>query len=416
LEQSTIVAVETLTSRAYPQLLHIQVEAADGTTGLGETFHRSEAVAAYIHAVAAHVVLGQDGLNAVRLRRLLGSRFDGGSVPGGVATIDSSAISAFDIALWDLRGKYFGAGICDLLGGKLRDAVPVYNTCAGPGEGMPVRNEDAERWGLGGERGLYDDYTAMWERPAELASELIDENIRAMKLYTFRRFAQATLGNYITPAQIEEAIAPVRAIRDAVGMSIDLMMDLVFDWTLPAAQKIVAALEEFDLLWIEDPLRWGSRRHHRVLQGMTKTPLAAFDYGVGLESYLNLIEAGGLSLLRIDPQWCGGVTEAAAIASVAGSVGLGVVFHDCTGPVAFAASTHLAANAPTPMLQESVRGYWRRVYPQIVTACPAFEDGAALPPLGPGLGLALSDSYLALPDLQRTRSTLVNGSVQTRSA
>ena len=417
---ATIVAVETCTSRTYPQLVHVLLETTDGVTGVGESFHRARAVASYVHEVAAPLLIGRDSRNHAALRRALQSRFDGGNIWTGTATIDSSAVSAIDIALWDLRGKLYQAPIWELLGGRVRDSVPVYNTCAGPGEGMPGPGTPrqklhlAEPWGLGGTEGLYDDYRAMWERPAELARELLEEGIGAMKLYTFRPASRQTLGTYISPQQLAEAIAPFRAIREAVGDGIELMVDLLFDWTLAPAQRIVAALEEFQLLWIEDPLRWGARRHHGTLQRQTRTPLAAFDYAVGLDAYLDLVERGGLSILRMDPQWVGGISESARIAGLADTLGLGVVFHDCTGPINFTASAHLAVHAPTTIMQESVRGYWRLVYPEIVTACPVFADGSANPPPGPGLGLELADSYLSLPDLRRLRSELQDGDVVTR--
>jgi galactonate dehydratase len=417
--ETAIVAVETCTSATYPQVVHVLIETAGGVVGLGETFHRARAVEAYVHNVLAPVVLGQDGLNLARVRRLIGSRFDGGNVPAGIATIDSAAISAADIALWDLRGKVLGVSVCDLLGGRVRESIRVYNTCAGPGEGMPApgtprhRLHLAEPWGLGGAMGEYDDYRAMWEQPAELARALLDEEIGAMKLYTFRPAARETQGAYIGPRQLERALEPFAAIRDAVGNEIDLMVDLVFDWTLAPARRIVKALEEYDLLWIEDPLRWGARRFHSVLQQGTATPLAAFDYGVGLESYVRMLEEQGLAILRVDPQWVGGITEAVRIANLADALGIGMVFHDCTGPVNFLASTHLAVHCGNTMFQESVRGYWRLVYPRIVTATPGFANGAAAPPPGPGLGAELTDEYLALPDLRRVRTELAESDAVT---
>ncbi len=398
----------------------MRIETAGGVVGLGETFHRAEAVAGFIHDSLAPTLVGQDARNHAKLRRLTQSRFDGGNIWTGTATIDSSAASAVDIALWDLRGKTHGVPIYELLGGTSRSPIPVYNTCAGPGEGMPApgtsRTElhKAEPWGLGGSFGKYDDYRAMFERPAELASDLLSEGIRAMKLYTFRPAARTTLGTYISNAQLEEALGPFRAIREAVGMDMELMVDLLFDWTLAPAQRIVAALEEYNLLWIEDPLRWGARRYHGVLQALTSTPIAAFDYAVGLESYIDLIEKGGLSILRVDPQWVGGISEAARIAAYADALGLGIVFHDCTGPINFTASTHLAVNAPTTIFQESVRGYWRAVYPSIVTVCPRFVDGCVTPPPGPGLGTELSEEYLQLSDLRILRSELKNGDLVTK--
>ena len=420
MSESTIVAVETCTSKTFRQLAHVRIETAGGVVGLGETFHRAEAVAGFIHDSLAPALVGQDARNHAKLRRLTQSRFDGGNIWTGTATIDSSAASAVDIALWDLRGKTYGVPVYELLGGISRTPIPVYNTCAGPGEGMPApgtsRTElhKAEPWGLGGSFGKYDDYRAMFERPAELAKDLLSEGIRAMKLYTFRPAARTTLGTYISNAQLEEALRPFRAIREAVGMDMELMVDLLFDWTLAPAQRIVASLEEYDLLWIEDPLRWGARRYHSVLQALTSTPIAAFDYAVGLESYIDLVEKGGLSILRADPQWVGGISEAARIAAYADALGLGIVFHDCTGPINFTASTHLAVNAPTTIFQESVRGYWRAVYPSIVTVCPEFVDGCVTPPPGPGLGTELSKEYLQLSDLRILRSELKNGDLVTR--
>ena len=417
----TIVAVETYTSKTFRQLAHVRIETKDGTIGLGETFHRAEAVASFIHDSLAPALVGQDGCQHAKLRRLVQSRFDGGNIWAGTATVDSSAASAVDIALWDLRGKAYGLSLSDLLGGVSRSPIPVYNTCAGPGEGMPAPGSPrtnlhlAEPWGLGGTFGEYDDYRAMFERPAELAKDLLSEGIRAMKLYTFRPAARTTHGTYVSNAQLEEALRPFKLIREAVGMDMELMVDLLFDWTLAPAQRIVAGLEEYKLLWIEDPLRWGARRHHEVLQAQTSTPIAAFDYAVGLESYIDLVEKGGLSILRVDPQWVGGISEAARVAAYADAVGLGIVFHDCTGPINFIASTHLAVNAPTTIFQESVRGYWRAVYPSIVTACPDFADGCVSPPPGPGLGTELSDEYLHLPDLRVVRSELKNRDLVTRT-
>jgi len=417
---STIVAVETYTSKTFRQLAHVRIETADGVTGLGETFHRAEAVAAFIHDSLAPALVGQDGRQHAKLRRLVQSRFDGGNIWAGTATVDSSAASAVDIALWDLRGKVFGLPVSELLGGVNRSPIPVYNTCAGPGEGMPMPGSPrtqlhlAEPWGLGGSFGQYDDYRAMFERPAELAEELLSEGIRAMKLYTFRPAARTTQGTYLSNAQLEEALTPFRLIREAVGMEMELMVDLLFDWTLAPAQRIVAGLEEYKLLWIEDPLRWGARRHHAVLQAQTTTPIAAFDYAVGLESYIDLVDKGGLSILRVDPQWVGGISEAARIAAYADSLGLGIVFHDCTGPINFTASTHLAVNAPTTIFQESVRGYWRAVYPSIVTVCPSFENGFVAPPPGPGLGTELNEDYLGLTDLRVVRSEVEGGDLVTK--
>src|SRR5262249_51197834 len=128
---STIAALETFTSSIYPQLVHVIVETADGARGLGETYHRARAVATHIHDTLAPLILGLDGLNAASINQRCGSRFDGGNAWPGVATVDSSAASAIDIAMWDLRGKLLDLPVVDLLGGRVHQSMRVYNTCVG---------------------------------------------------------------------------------------------------------------------------------------------------------------------------------------------------------------------------------------------------------------------------------------------
>lgn len=416
---TAIAALETFTSSTYPQLVHIVVETSDGVRGLGETYHRARPVATHVHDILAPLILGLDSLNAAAINQRTGSRFDGGNAWPGVATVDSSAASAIDIALWDLRGKLLNIPVVDLLGGRVHQSMRVYNTCVGYGfrtePGTAVPSKTNRGFGLGGTtEGPFEDFMAMWDRPAELAKELLAEGYCAMKLFTFNPAARETAGAYITPEMMKHAVAPVAAIREAVGFEIDLMMDLNFMWTLAPCRRIIEALKPFKLLWIEDALRWGGRRHHPALQQMTDTPIAAFDYGAGYENYLRMIEDGGLDIIRLDVQWCGGITEAARIASLANTLALPVVFHDCAGPVQFVAATHLALNAPNTSLQESARAYWRTIYPAIVTQSPVFERGKGTPPPGPGLGTELSESHLGLADLRHIRTEMRGGEPLTR--
>ncbi|TIV83544.1 MAG: mandelate racemase/muconate lactonizing enzyme family protein, partial [Mesorhizobium sp.] len=102
------------------------------------------------------------------------------------------------------------------------------------------------------------------------------------------------------------------------------------------------------------------------------------------------LETGAAGIVMLDISWCGGLSEARKIASMAEAWRLPVAPHDCTGPVVLAASTHLSLNAPNALVQESVRAFYRTWYRDLATALPEVKDGMITVPPGPGLGLALN--------------------------
>ena len=125
MSDTTIRAIETLRLTLYGNLLWVKVHTEDGHFGLGETFLGPESVEAHIHETIAPYLLGknplQRDLHWKQLRGYLGFRSSGSEM---------RALSAIDIALWDLWGKKSATPVYDLLGGKSRDAIRVYNTCA----------------------------------------------------------------------------------------------------------------------------------------------------------------------------------------------------------------------------------------------------------------------------------------------
>jgi galactonate dehydratase len=404
-----ISSVATIVHERYPNLLHVLVHADDGAVGLGETFFEPALTAEWVHRRIAPLVLGQPARNAAALAYRLSSAPGEGRQPAaGVSGIETRAVSAFDIAAWDLRARSLGLPLHDALGGAVRDRIRVYNTCAG------LRGDAS--WGLasaGDDR--YDDWDASLHRPGELARELLDEGITAMKIYPFLRLREATQdGIFITPRQLEENLEPFRAIRAAVGSEIDLCVDLVNMWTFDPALRIATALEEFGLLWIEDPLRISSVRELGRLARLLRTPLAGNETLAGLPAFFDLIDRGGVSIVRVDPQWCGGVAEALRIADYANGRGLGVVFHDCAGPVAWATSVQCALHAPNAMLQEAVRAYYLLAYPGIASGIPSVVDGHVTPAPGPGHGATLVPAYVEGARVRTT--TLRNGGAVTTEA
>ena len=389
-----IESVETLRHPDFPLLTHVLLHSEDGRSGLGETFHHAAAVEEHVHSELAPRVVGAPAGNLAGLWQRMGSFTDGRRPHSGSISVDSSATSALDLAAWDLRARMLGLPLHDALGGAVRESIRVYVTAVDP---------DHDDWGLGGTReSNHRDWTGSLERPAELARELVEEGFTALKLFPFVRLADATGGLSITPAQLTENLEPFRAVREAVGDRLDLAVDLASMWTLAPAMQIARSLSPFELLWLEDPLRISALESIGRLSETMTMPLAGYDYRCGLPSYIDLIERGRVALVRMDLGWVGGITEAVRIAAYAEARGLGVILHDCAGPVSWASAIHTALHLPNAVIQECVRAYARDIYPQVVTGVPTLADGAARPSAGPGHGLELTDDYLAAASRRRS--------------
>lgn len=240
-----IDAVETVQHASFPNLIHVRVLTDDGLIGTGETFYGTEAVAAHVHAVAAPVLVGQDPLR---------STAHGLALQGYVGYSGSGAEtrtrSAIDLALWDIRGQAANMAIHDLLGGRVRDSVPVYNTCAGS-HYVRSGNQSTAAWGLETPSGQLEDLERFLTDAGGLAEELLCEGITGMKIWPFDPYAEHSRGTAITAQELEIALGPIKAIREAVGDQMRVMIEMHALWTVPAARSIITALSEYTPYWIE---------------------------------------------------------------------------------------------------------------------------------------------------------------------
>ncbi len=386
--------ITTVRVDQYPNLLFVLVETDEGPTGLGETFIGARAVEAYLHETVAPLLIGEDPraieAHAARLRGVLGRNGAGVEMRGN---------SAIDIALWDLYGKVVGQPLYQLLGGRVRDVVRIYNTCAGyeyvrgPGAGV-----GSDNWGLPAEQGSgpYEDLHAFLNNAGELAQSLLDQGITAMKIWPFDRVAEENGGQYITAAQLNHALEPMRQIRERVGDAMDVMLEFHSFWNVPAAMRICAAADEYDPYWYEDLMPAYDTEGLRRIAERTSTPLTLSETVAGLASFRNLLGSGAAGIAMFDVGWAGGVTAAKRVGTLAEAHGLPIAPHDCTGPVVLAVSTHLSAHLPNGFIQETVRAFYSTWYKDLVTTLPRIQDGTIAPPEGPGHGMELN------PDL-RTR-------------
>ena len=396
-----ITALETIRNAEFPNLLWLHIHTDEGISGLGETFFGAQAVEAYLHESIAPQLLGQDpGRIDYIARKLYGYLGFRGS---GVETRGNSAI---DIALWDLWGKRTGQPVYQLLGGLTREQVRVYNTCAGYRyvRQRPVQTTD--NWGLDGEEGPYEDLDAFLNRADELALSLLQQGIQAMKIWPFDHAAENNGGLHISPAELRRALEPFEKIRKAVGDKMDIMVEFHSLWNLPTACRIAEAVKPFQPYWMEDPVKMDSLSvvgEYRQRTGLPVTASETLSYRTG---YKDLLEAKAVDIVMPDLSWCGGISEAKKIATMAEAHQLPVAPHDCTGPVVLTASSHLSLNAPNALLQETVRAFYTGWYKEIVTALPIIEEGYLRLEPDPGLGLELLPDFLKRNDTYRKRSEL----------
>ena len=396
-----ITALETIRNAEFPNLLWLHVHTDEGISGLGETFFGAQAVEAYLHESVAPQLLGQDpGRIDYIARKLYGYLGFRGS---GVETRGNSAI---DIALWDLWGKRTGQPVYQLLGGLTREQVRVYNTCAGYRyvRQRPVQTTD--NWGLDGEEGPYEDLDAFLNRADELALSLLQQGIQAMKIWPFDHAAENNGGLHISPAELRRALEPFEKIRKAVGDKMDIMVEFHSLWNLPTACRIAEAVKPFQPYWMEDPVKIDSLSvvgEYRQRTGLPVTASETLSYRTG---YKDLLEAKAVDIVMPDLSWCGGISEAKKIATMAEAHQLPVAPHDCTGPVVLTASSHLSLNAPNALLQETVRAFYTGWYKEIVTVLPIIEEGYLRLEPNPGLGLELLPDFLKRNDTYRKRSEL----------
>ena len=388
-----IVAVETLRIAARPNLIWIRLTSDEGITGLGETWFGSGPVEADVHERIAPLLLGEDARDIEALNRKL--RPYVGFFGSGA---EMRACSAVDVALWDMAGKAAGKPIHDLLGGALREHIPVYNTCAGPDYVSQSADVRPGNFGLpaDGRKGrVYEDLESFMGRPDELAAELLEMGIQSMKIWPFDFVDGAADGLDISSSEIATALAPFEKVREAHGDGMRLKAELHGLWSLAAAKKIAAALEPIGMDWIEDPVWMDRMSDLGKLVQSTTAPIAAGETLGGVGQIDELLRLGGVATAIVDVTWGGGITVARQAAALARAAGKAIAFHDCSGPVTLASSTHLALACPNVVEQEITRAFYYGWYHELVDTPPPLENGFIRTPPGPGLGLTL------LPELEK---------------
>ncbi|MFT8243828.1 mandelate racemase/muconate lactonizing enzyme family protein [Roseomonas sp. BN140053] len=391
---SRITALRSLRLAERPNLLWVEIETDEGLIGLGEAFRGAQAVEAVLHEHVAPWLLGRDARQIEAVSRHLLTPYVG----FGAASAEVRAAAAVDLALWDLAGKRHGIPVHEALGGRVRDGIRAYNTCAG----YDYNSRGAVQRFIGtadAAVGPYDDQVAFNRDAGALAESLLAEGYAAMKIWPFDPFAAASGGHSISLEDLKTGLEPFRRVRAAVGDRIEIMCELHSMWSANAAARICAALEDVGAYWAEDPIgKMDDVEALADLRRRTRVPICASETLGGKLAFRRLLAAEAVDVVMLDLGWCGGMTEARKIAALAEAHNKPLAPHDCTGPVALWAGTHLALHAPTAIFQEVVRAALSTWYRDLVTELPVVTAGLVQAPTAPGLGTALQPALWQRPD------------------
>lgn len=377
----------------FPHLLLIRVTDQDGHIGHGETFYLPAACWEVIEGLLGPSLLERHDPNpqsfwhesSRALRRFVGMG------------AELRALSALDVALWDLDARRKGIPLASLLSPSAASSVAVYNSCVGPTYAAGARAPSEGGFDVDDSR---DDYAA-WKqgRGGELATDLLAAGFHGMKLWPFDELAKRVNGAVPTPSDLRAAAEPLRDIRDAVGDRMAVMIDGHGLWTAAGAAEVARTCADFDIAWLEDLVLAHPLDDLRQLRSATELPILASEYLSTTEEYRELLESGIADIVMIDPTWAGGITASHRHALLANEFGKPVSFHDCTGPVTLMAGIHLGAAIPNHHSQEIARGFLHYSYPEIAQFDCTVADGRTPVPQAPGLGLEFAPELRNKPGI-----------------
>lgn len=379
-----------------PNLCIVALRTDEGLVGLGESFHRAEAVEAQLHTTVAPILGGLADVSPasaqVALRPYVGFAGSGA---------ETRAMGAVDVALWDLLGQASEMSLMRLLGGPIVPRIRVYNTCAGYAYVARDDRTSIGDWGIPSTSSPsrpYEDLQGFLEHPAELARSLLSEGYTAMKVWPFDIAAQATRGGDLPYAELRAGMTILESIRDEVGDAMDILVELHGLWSVKGAVSLLRALEHIRPWWVEDPIRPDAPDAYRALGERTSVPIAAGETITGRRGFKPLLDAGALDVAIVDTGWVRGIGEAVRVAALADAYGVGYAPHDCTGPVSFAVTTQMACALPNAVIAETVRAFTSDWYRLITDGGPIVRDGHVTPTDTPGLGVSLRADFLTRSD------------------
>jgi galactonate dehydratase len=303
--------------------------------------------------------------------------------------LHATALSAIDVALWDLKGRALGAPVHELLGGPTRTAVPVYAHCPA-GADPEALAAQARRCVARGDRALKITLPLFYgAAPSDWA---VDQPLGySGSPGAIARTLKET--EYLPTSTFDRIADFFDAARRAVGPDIELAVDCHGRLNVANALRLCAAIEPFRLLFVEEPVPPEDPEALAAVARASPIPIAAGERWATIHGVLPFLKAGAVHLLQPDVANCGGLTQARKIAALAEAYGIGLAPHNPNGPLATAASVQLAASIPNFTMLETIGGPDDDALNRSVVSAPLGAVDGRLPvPEAPGLGVDLLDS------------------------
>ena len=371
--------IEKVDTFLWSHWLLIKIHCEDGTVGVGEggvhgwqrpTRVMVETMADYLH--------GQDPSKIEHHYQWLyrSSHFMGSVVQG--------ALSAIDIALWDIKGKRLEVPVYDLMGGKTRDRVRCYIHVVGTTKDELVADAMAK---------VKQGFTAVRFTPFP------------PNYYLHKSYSQWA----------DEAVQRVGAVREAVGSDVDICVEIHRQMSPAESIWLGRRLEQFHPYFYEDPMLPDSPGIMGDVQRQCNIPIATGERFTTIFEYQQLLEAKGCSYVRPDLCLCGGLSGSKKVAAMAEAFHIKVIPHNPLSPVSTAACVQLDACIPNFALQE-FKGESEPPNSELLEEPLELKDGYLTVPSAPGLGITLNDEALAMPEEPKVLDTPIgfDGSVQDR--
>ena len=359
----------------------VRIHTSEGISGVGEVglaYGCGHSAGAGMLENLADLLLGKNPLETEkRWDEMMANTFWGHS-PGPVMY---GGISAMDIAMWDIRGKYYGEPVYKLLGGPVRTRIRAYASQVQFG------------WGAGPHLNLHhpDDLR-------EVTRKMIDDGFDCVKINPIR-YDKDGLFLPCLPEKVSASLARamverVRAVREEGGEDLDILVEFNCRASVAAAVQLGKMLEELSCMYLEEPVPFMAMENIRDVAAKIKIPLAGGERLYTRWQFLPYLQERLIGLAQPDVGLTGGITEMKKICDLAQIFDVGVQSHVCGGPVAVAASLHIAAAVTNYTLHEHHVRCLKPAIRDIVLEDFQPEGGSFALPDRPGIGVELNDDVV----------------------
>lgn len=334
----------------------MEIQTDSGHTGIGNVALAPRIAKQIIDQYLVPLVMDADPFDT----EYLWQRMYRSTLAWGRKGIGMAAISAVDIALWDLMGKATGQPVFKLLGGRTKARIPVYASKLYSGDVAHMQDE---------------------------AARYVSQGFKAVKMRFGYGPADGTKG-------MRENLKRVAAVREAIGDEVDLMADCYMGWTLDYAKRFLPQLAPYGLRWVEEPVTADEIHGYAALKAMGVMPIAGGEHEFTLYGIKQLIDADAVDVIQYDTNRVGGITAARKINALAEAHGIPVIPH--AGQMHNYHLTMSSLNSPLseffPVHDVEIGN---ELFYYLFEGDPVPVDGAIdLDDNSPGLGLSINDKYL----------------------